>query len=163
MLGSHGEGVKDLKPGKLDNSLFFEQVELPYVCVCVCNLCICRYVCLPWPMFSCVKGQFNYLLPGFSSVQSLSPVRLFETPWIVAHQASLSITNSQRPLKLMPIESVMLSNHLILCRPLLLLPSIFPSIRGLFKWVSSSHQVAKILELQLQHQSFQWIFRTDFL
>ena len=80
-------------------------------------------------MFSCVKGQFNYLLPGFSSVQSLSPVRLFETPWIVAHQASLSITNSQRPLKLMPIESVMLSNHLILCHPFLLLPSIFPSIR----------------------------------
>ena len=99
------------------------------MCVCVCNLCICRYVCFPRPMFSCVKRQFNYLLPGFSSVQSLSPVRLFETPWIVAHQASLSITNSQRPLKLMPIESVMLSNHLILCHPFLLLPSIFPSIR----------------------------------
>ena len=51
-------------------------------------------------------------------------------------------------------------NHLILCHPLLLLPSVFPSIRVLFKWVSSSHQVAKVLELQLQHQSFQWIFRT---
>ena len=66
---------------------------------------------------------------NFSSVQSLSYVRLFVTPWIAAHQASLSITNSRSLLKLMSIESVMLSNHLILCRPLLLLPSIFPSIR----------------------------------
>ena len=65
----------------------------------------------------------------FSSVQSLSCVRLFATPWIVAHQASLSITSSQSLLKLMSIESVMPSNHLILCHPLLLLPSIFPSIR----------------------------------
>ena len=65
----------------------------------------------------------------FSSVQSLSRVRLFATPWIAAHQASLSITNSQSLLKLMSIESVMPSRHLILCHPLLLLPSIFPSIR----------------------------------
>ena len=65
----------------------------------------------------------------FSSVQSLSHVRLFTTPWIAACQASLSITNSQSSLKLMSIESVMPSNHPILCRPLLLLPSIFPSIR----------------------------------
>ena len=64
----------------------------------------------------------------FSSVQSLSRVRLFATPWTAAHQASLSITNSWSLLKLMPIESVMPSNHLILCCPLLL-PSIFPSIR----------------------------------
>ena len=62
-------------------------------------------------------------------VQLLSHVRLFMTPWIAAHQASLSITNSQSLLKLMSIESVMPSNHLILCCPLLLLPSIFPSIR----------------------------------
>ena len=67
----------------------------------------------------------------FSSVQSLSRVRLFVTPWTAAHQASLPITNSQRPPKLMSIESVMPSNHLILCRPLLLLPSIFSSIRTL--------------------------------
>ena len=66
---------------------------------------------------------------GFSSVQSLSHVRLFATPWTAAHQASLSITNSQSLCKLMSIESVMPSNHLILCRPLLLPPSIFPSIR----------------------------------
>ena len=65
-----------------------------------------------------------------SSVQSLSHVRLFVTPWIAAYQASLSITNSQSLLKLMSIELVMPSNHLILCPPLLLLPSVFPSIRG---------------------------------
>ena len=65
----------------------------------------------------------------FSSVQLLSCVRLFATPWTAARQASLSITNFRRLLKLMSIESVMPSNHLILCRPLLLLPSIFTSIR----------------------------------
>ena len=65
----------------------------------------------------------------FSSVQSLSHVQLFATPWTAARQASLSITNSWSPPKPMSIESVMPSNHLILCRPLLLLPSIFPSIR----------------------------------
>jgi len=65
----------------------------------------------------------------FSSVQSLNHVQLFATPWTAACQTSLSITNSWSLLKLMSIESVMPSNHLILCRPLLLLPSIFPSIR----------------------------------
>ena len=65
----------------------------------------------------------------FSSVQSLSHVRLFVTPWTAARQASLSITNCQSLLKPMSIESVMPSNHLILCRPLLLLPSICPSVR----------------------------------
>ena len=65
----------------------------------------------------------------FSSVQSLSRVQLFSTPWAAACQASLSIINSWSLLKLMSIESVMPSNHLILCGPLLLLPSIFPSTR----------------------------------
>ena len=65
----------------------------------------------------------------FNSVQSLSHVPLFATPWTTAHQASLSITNSRSPPKPMSIESVMPSDHLILCHPLLLLPSIFPSIR----------------------------------
>ena len=65
----------------------------------------------------------------FSSVQFLSRVWLFATPWTAAHQASLSISNSRSLLKLMSIESVMLSNHLILCHPLLLPPSTFPSIR----------------------------------
>ena len=63
------------------------------------------------------------------SVQSLGRVQLFATPWTAARQASLSITNSQNLLKLMSIESVMPSNHLVLCRLLLLLPAIFPSIR----------------------------------
>ena len=64
-----------------------------------------------------------------SSVQLLSHVQLFVTPWTTAHQVSLSITNTQSLLKLMSVESVVPSNHLILCHPLLLLPSIFPSIR----------------------------------
>ena len=69
------------------------------------------------------------VLLSFSSVQSPSCVQLFATPWTTAPQASLSITNSRSLLKLMSIELVMPSNHLILCHPLLLLPSIFPSIR----------------------------------
>ena len=68
----------------------------------------------------------------FSSFQSLSRVWLFATPWIAAHQASLSITNSRISLKPMSIESLMPSSHLILCRPLLLLPLIPPSIRVFF-------------------------------
>ena len=68
-------------------------------------------------------------MPQFSSVQSLSHVRLFATPWTPAHQASLSITISWSLPKPMSIESVMPPNHLILCRPLLLLPSVFPSTR----------------------------------
>ena len=79
---------------------------------------MCVYVCV------CV-----YNIHQFSSVQSLSHVWLFATPWTAAHQASLFITNSQSLLKLMSIELVMPSNHLILCGPLLLLPSIFPRIR----------------------------------
>ena len=66
---------------------------------------------------------------SISSVQLLSPVWLYATPWTAAHQASLSITNSRSLPKPMSIESVTASNHLILCHPLLLLPSIFPSIR----------------------------------
>ena len=75
------------------------------------------------------KAWFLYSIIQFSSVQSLNHVWLFVTPWIAAHQASLSITNSQSSPKLMPIESVMTSSHLILCCPLLLLPPIPPSIR----------------------------------
>ena len=142
----------------------------------------------------------------FSSVQFLSHVWLFATLWTAARQASLSITNSQSLLKLMSIESVMPSNHLILCHPLFLLPSVFPSIRVFskesvlhVKWpkyqsfsfnISPNeysglisfridwfdllavqgtlksllqHRSSKALEFQLQHQSFQWIFGTDFL
>ena len=96
---------------------------------------------------------FN-LYAEFSSVQSLSRVQLFVTPCTTAHQASLSITNSRSLFKLMSIESVMPSSHLILCRPLLLLPPIPPSIR-----VFSNESVLCIrwpkYWFQLQHQSFQ--------
>ena len=85
----------------------------------------------------------------FSSVQSLSHVRLFATPWIAVRQASLSITNSRSSLRLTSIESVMPSSHLI---P----PAPNPSQhQSLFQWVSSLHEVAKVLEFQLQHHSLQ--------
>ena len=87
-------------------------------------------------------------------VQLLSHVLLFVTPWTAARQASLSFTISWTLLKLMSIQLVMLSNHLVLCDPLLLLPSILPSIR-VFSNESVLHQVTKVLEFQLQHQSFQ--------
>ena len=103
-----------------------------------------------------------YFWDQFISVQSLSCVRLFATPWIAAYQASLSITNSRSSLKLMSIESVIPSSHLILCRLLLLLPPIPPSI-SLFQWVNSLHEVAKVLEFQRQHQSFQRTPRTNLL
>ena len=98
-----------------------------------------------------------------TSVQSLSPVRLFATPWIAASQASLSITNSRSSRRLTSIESVMPSSHLIFCRPLLLLPLNPSQHQSLFQWVNSSHEVAKVLEFQLRHQSFQWTPRTDLL
>ena len=84
----------------------------------------------------------------FSSVQSLSRVWLFVTPWITARQAFLSITNSQSSLRLAFIESVMPSSHLILSHPLLLLPPIPPSIRD-FSNESTLHEVVKVLEFQL--------------
>ena len=86
-----------------------------------------------------------------SSVQSLSRVRVFETKCAAACQDSLSTTNSRSLLTLLAIESVMPSDHLILCRPLLLPPSIFPSIRV---FSSSLYQVAKVLGFFLQCQSF---------
>ena len=96
-----------------------------------------------------------------SSVQSLSCVRLFVTPWTAARQASLSLTISWSLFTLTSIESC--------CHPVIsssVLSSATLNLswhQGLFQRVSSSHQVAKILELQLQHQSFQWIFRVGFL
>ena len=82
-----------------------------------------------WSLENTCYLTFWPIVFHFSSVQLLSRVWLFATPWTAARQASLSITNSWGLLKLMSIESVMPSNHLILCRPLLLLPSVFPSIR----------------------------------
>ena len=102
----------------------------------------------------------NNLRWSFSSVQSLSRVQLFSTPWTAAHQASLSIVNSWSLLKFMSIESVMPSNHLILCHPLLLLPSIFPSIR-----VFSNESILRIsFSISLSNEHSGLIsFRIDWL
>ena len=104
---------------------------------------------------SLVRELRSHML--ISSAQSLSHVWLFETPWTAARQASLSFTNSQSLLKLVSIQP----SHPLLSPS----PPAFNLFQhqGLFQWVSSSHQVANILEFQLQHQSFQWIFRIDLL
>ena len=119
-------------------------------------------------LFSFSSFHNNKVLPGgnnthftiiickeFVFVQLLSRVRLWDP---MAWQAPLFFTISENLLTFTSIKSLMLSNHLILSCPLLLLPSIFPSSQ-FFQWVGSSHQVAKVLELQLQCQSLQWIFR----
>ena len=97
------------------------------------------------------------MLKVLTVVHSLSCVRLFVTPWTPARHASLSFTISQSLLKLMSIESMMPSNHLVLCRPISSCPQSFPA-SGAFP-VSQFHQVAKVLQFQLQHQSFHWVFR----
>ena len=97
---------------------------------------------------------------NLSSVQPLSPVQLFVTPWTAAYQASMYIINSWSLLKLMSVEMVMPSNHHILCHLLLLLPSTFPSIRV---FSNESAFCIRWPKFQLQHQSFQWIIRNDFL
>ena len=91
-------------------------------------MCVCMYVSI-YTDDVCMSHTHIYIMEY--SVQSLSRVRLFATPWITARQASLSITNSRSSLKLMSIYSVMPSSHLLLCRPLLLLPPIPPRIRVL--------------------------------
>ena len=104
-------------------------------------------------LFSCTESWILYFwFETEFAVQSLSCVWPFTTLWTAAHQASVSFSVSLSWLKLMSIESVTPSNHIIICRPLLLLPPILPNIS----------QVAEVLELQLQHQSFQGIFRIDF-
>ena len=125
------------------------------------HMCCNNWCLKSWKVHD-IPWSGKWILLKTSSVQSLSCVWLFETPWTVARQASLSITNSWSSFKLMSIKSVMPSNHLILCRPLPLLPPIPPTI-SLFQWVNSSHEVAKVLEFQLQHQSFQRTPRTDLL
>ena len=105
--------------------------------------------------------NLDYNSIQFSSVQSLSCVRLFVTPWIAARQASLSITNSPSSLKLMSIELVMPSSHLILCRPLLLLPQSLPAsgsfpVSQLFAWGGQSIGVsasASVLPMNTQDWS----------
>ena len=110
--------------------------------------------------FMVVSSRYTVKLlkSSVSSVQLLSHIWLFATPWTAACQASLSITNSWSLLKLMSIKLMMPSNHLILCRLLLFPPSIFPSIKVFcfffFPPVSSSHQVAKVLKFQLLYKGF---------
>ena len=107
----------------------------------------------------CSLGVANQGLEAFVVVvQLLSHVRLFATPWTAACQASLSFTISQSLLKLMSIESVMPSNHLSLCHPLLFVPSIVSSIR-----VFSNESALLIMWPKFQHQSFPGIFRIHFL
>ena len=107
-------------------------------------------------------SHMSHLRPGsvqFSSVQLLSCVRLFVTPWTTARQTSLSITNSRSSTKPMSIKSVMPSNYLILCHPLLLLPSIFPSIRVCSGGQSIGVSVsASVLSMNTQDWSpLEWI------
>ena len=105
-----------------------------------------------------IVDSFNYYLItlyfSWGCCCSVTLVRLFLMPWTAACQASLSFIISQSLLRLMSFESMMPSSHLIRCRPLLLLPPIFPNIR-VFSNGLALHQVAKLLDLQLQHQSFQ--------
>ena len=110
-----------------------------------------------------ISGSRFLSIRSVSSVQLFSHAQLFATPWTAAHQTSLSITNSRSLLKFMSFEWVMPANHLILCHPLLLHPSIFPSIRVFSNEPALVAEVAKLFELQLQHQSFQRMFRIDFL
>ena len=116
--------------------------------------------------WSMTRGRLICLILGWepnSSVQLLSRVRLFASPWTATRPASLSITNSQSLLKLMSFELMMPSNHLILWRPLLLPPSILPSIRVFSNESVLCIRWPKFLEFQLQNQSFQWTPRTDLL
>ena len=114
-----------------------------------------------FPLYYYDYNQWTNDKQGLSSVQSLSRVRLFAAQWITARQASLTITNSRSSLKLMSIESVMPSSHLILCRPLLLLPPIPPSIRvfsneSTLSWGSRSIGVsasASVLPMNIQDWS----------
>ena len=142
----------------------------------------CKLVIVAWSLirfvffivlFICLFLQDNFISigmswetwtisVGFSSVQSLSRVQLFATPWTAACQASLSITNSWGLPKHAHCvgDSIQPSHPLSSPSPPAL--NLFQH-QGLFKWVSSPHQVAKVLEFQLQHQSLQWTPKTDLL
>ena len=114
------------------------------------------YVCVTYLFEISFKVKENSVQFSHSIMSNSS------TPWTAAHQASLSITISWSLLKLMPIESVMPSNHLFPCHPLLLLPSIFLNIRDFSNELAPPIKYGKVLDLQLQHQSFKWIFRTEY-
>ena len=126
---------------------------------------ISKYSSLPLPwslLFWLFSSCCSFFMSEKGKCESLSHVQLFVTPWTAALQASLSFTISQSLLKLMSIESVMPSNHLSSVIPFSSCLQSFPH-QGHFQWVSTSPQVAKVLELQPQHQSFQWIFKIIFL
>ena len=115
---------------------------------------------IKWTLLHCWwRTLWRFL--QFSSVQSLSLVQLFVTPWTTVCQAYVSIINYRSPPKPMSIESMMPSSHLILCRSLLLLRSIFPSIRVFSNESALRIRWPKLLEFQLQYQSFQWTPRID--
>ena len=132
------------------NSCYCEQ--------CTNEYCSCMFILLSIFLNINLRNGIwgsKYISVQFSSVQSLSHVQLFATPWTAAHQASPSITNCRSPPKPMSIESMMPSNHLILCRPLLLLLSIFPSIR-VFTSGGQSIEVSastSVLPMNTQHWS----------
>ena len=125
--------------------------------------CICATFESSNPRIYHWVASVSFIWFGLPSVQFSHSV-LFDsaTPWTAAHQASLSIANSHSLFKLMSIKSVMPPNHLILCRPLLLSPSILPGIRVFSNESVLCIRWPKYWEFQ-QHQSFQWIFRTYFL
>ena len=112
----------------LTSSLLYLLILFAWPFLSLFSMCIYTYEYIF--LFEFKQYILFFIYTQFSSVQSLSRVQLFATPWTAARQASLSITNSQSLSKLMSIESVMPSNHLILCHPLFFLPSIFPSIRA---------------------------------
>ena len=131
--------------------LFLFFFPLFYFCLCWVFVAVrALSSCWEWGILSCCRAHTIQ----FSSVSV--------TPWTAARQTSLSITNCWSLPKPMSIEPVMPSNHLILLSPSP--PALnLSQHQGPFRWVSSSHQMAKVLEFQLQHQSFQWIPRTDLL
>ena len=125
-----------------------------------CSIHLCLFCCLAFRVIVTIFLNSIYM-HSVSSVQSLSCVWLFATPWMAACQASLSITNSQSSLRLTSIESVMTSSHLILCRPLLLLLPIPPSIRVFSSESTLCMRWPNYWSFQLQHHSLQRNPRAD--
>ena len=139
------------------------------VCINSTFLFIAKWYSMIWMYHNCdidpSKDIWVITLWGYEQIVqfSHSVVSDFLWPHGLQHTRTLSITNSWSLLKLRSIESVMPSNHLILCRPLCLPPSIFPTIRVFSNESALRGKWPKCWSFQLQHQSFQWIFRTDFL
>ena len=147
-----------------DKTVYCHPAYLTYMYITLCKMVGWMKQNLESGLLGDISTSSDIQISLVHSVQSLSRVWLFETPWTAACQASLSITNSWSLLKLMSTESMRPSNHLILCHLLLLPPSLFSSIRAFqMSQFFTSHQVTKVLDFHLQHQSFQWIFSVDFL